>query len=97
MFKRGSDATAVDEGTAALYGRLSVWGVVGVNRTSYETTVFDGAPASLRVEYGRTGGRVVYFVVLLFYYVTGVPGRGTPCTVVGFDHDERGDRTPHRN
>ena len=66
-----------------------------MNRTRYETTVAEDAPATMHVEYGRSDGRVVYFVVLLFYYVTGVPRRGDPRTVVGFDHDERGLRTPH--
>lgn len=47
------------------------------------------------VEYGRERGRVVYFVVLLYYYVSGTPTVGEPSPVVGFDHDERGKRTPH--
>lgn len=66
-----------------------------MTRTSYETPLLDDAPATLHVEYGREGGRVTYFVVLVFHYATGVPGRGPPRPVVGFDHDERGRRTPH--
>jgi hypothetical protein len=49
----------------------------------------------MHVEYGREGGRIVYFVVLLYYDVADVPGNGEPSPVVGFDHDERGQRTPH--
>lgn len=66
-----------------------------MNRTNYETVVTDEAPATIHVEYGRTKGRIVYFVVLLYYYATGVPGTGDPQNVVGFDHDSRGQRTPH--
>lgn len=66
-----------------------------MNRTRYETGVVDDAPATMHVEYGRANGRIVYFVVLLYYYMTGVPGDGNPRTVVCFDHDERGQRTPH--
>lgn len=66
-----------------------------MNRTKYEAAVTDNPTVSMHVEYGREGGRLVYFVVLLYYYTTGVPGTGEPKTVVGFDHDERGQRTPH--
>lgn len=66
-----------------------------MNRTRYEAVVTDDAPATMLVEYGRETGRVVYFVVLLYYYATGTPTVGDPLPVVGFDHDERGERTPH--
>ncbi|MFB6269082.1 MAG: hypothetical protein ABEH83_04005 [Halobacterium sp.] len=66
-----------------------------MNRTKYEAPVSVEAPATILVEYGREGGRVVYFVVLLYYYARGVPAEGEPEPVVGFDHDERGERTPH--
>lgn len=66
-----------------------------MNRTKYEAPVTDQAPATLHVEYGREDGGVLYFVVVLLYYVTGVPGDGKSRAVVGFDHDERGQRTPH--
>jgi hypothetical protein len=66
-----------------------------MNRTSYEAPLSLDAPAIVRVEYGRVGGRVVYFVVLLLYYASEVPTAGDPRPVVGFDHDERGQRTPH--
>lgn len=66
-----------------------------MNRTKYEAPLTDHPSVTIHVEYGRENGRIVYFVVVLYYYVTGVPGDGEPSAVIAFDHDERGKRTPH--
>lgn len=68
---------------------------IQMNKTRYEAPMKVDAPVTNHVEYGRQDGRIVYFVVLLLYYVSGVPGTGDPMQVVGFDHDRRGQRTPH--